>query len=741
MRHCMQGRWGLAGAIGLIGIQAPGWAEDTTTVTTLQEIVVTAERRAVGVQDIPIAVSAFGQAAMDQQGSIDIDTLMLKVPSTTFSSAIATPVITIRGIGTQNVLGGSVGGDPGVAVYTDGVVNARPQGTVVPFYDIERVEVLRGPQGTLYGRNATGGAINIITNKPTDEFQGNFDAQYGNLSHVRVRAAFTGPLIEHVLDFRIAGYGEQTRSDVKNLGSGNDLGKRDLHAARLELLTHFNDAADLLLATSLYSQDNTDPITYRGNVRDTPEARALLANAGFPEPTTPQLTVGELNGGALVTSPPRTLNSDFNAFDKRRFTTTYARLHVGVDSADWTTLVSYGQTRTDTGFDLDGTNIALANKIAGNDTSHQFSAESDLVSRGKSKLDWILGAFYFKEGAANFQEFTLSPLAFGPIPPGSVDFSGGPVHTDSYAAFGQATYHFTDKLSALLGLRYSVDKKTGNEFLTFVAPLGAEQLANKWHALTPKFNLSYTLTDDMLFYATAARGYKSGGLNIGALQGTTYNPEYVWDYEGGVKSTWLDKRLRLNLAGFFYDYTDLQVNQLIGLVEALTNAAKSHISGAELELSALPIDRLQIDFTASYLDAKFTSFRENESPLPELGVFSLAGNTLPNAPRWKADAGVQYGFVLPGGQLTPRADITYTSLTYLDEFDRSFNSQPGWMNVNARLTWTPQNGRYYVAGYGVNLTDKEAVQYGLVELPFFGNDVVRGINYGRRYGIEVGTQF
>ncbi|MGH3430700.1 MAG: TonB-dependent receptor, partial [Mycobacteriales bacterium] len=608
----------------------------------------------------------------------------------TFGQAIATPVITIRGIGTENVLGGSVGGDPGVEVYTDGVVSARAQATVVPFYDIERVEVLEGPQGTLYGRNAIGGAINIITNKPTDEFTGDFDAQYGNLSHARIRAAFSGPLIDHIVSFRIAGYGETTGPDVTNIGTGNDLGARDIRTARLELLTHFTDSADLLLTTDIYAQNNTDPLTYRGNVVNTPEGRAL---AGIPSTAPPMLTEGQILGGTLVTSPPRTLDSDYDAFDNRRFTTTSGRLHIGFTAADLTTLVSYGQTYTDTGFDLSGTNVAVANKTAGDDTSHQFSAEADLVSKGSSSLDWIAGAVYFKEGAANFQEFSLNPVAFG-VPPGSVDDSGGHVNTESYAPFGQVTYHFTDKLRVLVGLRYSVDRKTGNEFLVFVVPAGAEPLANKWHALTPKFNLSYDLTADVLLYATIARGYKSGGLNIGALQGTTYNPEYVWDYEAGLKSTWLDKRLRLNLSTFYYDYTDMQVNQLIGLVETLTNAAKSNIKGVELDLSALPADHLQLDFTAAYLDAKFTNFRENESPFPNLGVFNLAGNTLPNAPKAKINAGVQYEFALPSGKLAPRADITYTSLVYLDEFDRSFNDQPGWMNVNARVTWTPSDGRY-----------------------------------------------
>jgi iron complex outermembrane recepter protein len=400
--------------------------------------------------------------------------------------------------------------------------------------------------------------------------------------------------------------------------------------------------------------------------------------------------------------------------------------------ATLTSLTAYRSTRFRLLGDLDGTDIFFLNENLA-ESAQQTSQEVQLASKEGGPLTWIVGAFAYHENG--YLDYLFDVALFG-----------GTLHdlatqrTTSYAGFGEATYDITDALKATVGLRYSIDEKSLNESSTLLTVTGYNTVNASWGAFTPKFLLSYDLDPDKMLYISATRGFKSGGFDIGALQKFAYNPEYVWSYEAGLKSRWLDGRLQANLDAFYYDYTNLQVTQYAVGETIITNAASAKADGVEAEITAIPIDNLTLNMSLGYMDATFTNFNEVDTLRPLLGVLDLDGNTLPRAPKLKTELGAEYDWPLRNGDmLGARYDYSYQSKLYFTEFNTPYASSGSYSLSNARIAYTTGDGHWEIAAFGKNLFNKAVLTN--VTVSAVNGGTIESYGDPRIYGVQVKYNF
>ncbi|NKB44953.1 MAG: TonB-dependent receptor plug domain-containing protein, partial [Alphaproteobacteria bacterium] len=482
----------------------------------LEEIVVTAEKRAVSLQRTAISLTAFTDERITQSAIEDIYDIGLLTPGVIVNKEIVGKIY-IRGIGTENL---TIGGDPGVAVHVDGAYVARTSAANFELFDTERVEVLRGPQGTLYGRNATGGSINIISKAPTDEPYARGEVQYGDYDRFRIGATANAPLSDKVYARANVVY---SRRDgfTPNLFTGQDLDTEDLLMGRLRLrfLPSDNVTIDLI---GDFAVDDSRPAPFK------------------------QLEFSELFEGLNgAFDPPglREVSQDSPVVESQdQFGLTGI---VTWDFAD-TTLTSISSFRDIeffAAFDGDATDILFQN-FADTSNSRQFTQELQLASATDDRLSWLAGLYYFNDSG--------DTTIFIPIPGFGFDIlHEATISTDAFAAFGQATYDVSDRFSATLGLCYSVEGKDAFQFTDFgfIPPI-EQPLEENSDAITPRFALEFTPNEETLMYASVTRGFKSGGFTFNGFQGN-FEPEFVWAYEAGYKTRFADDRVQANLSGFY----------------------------------------------------------------------------------------------------------------------------------------------------------------------------------------------
>jgi iron complex outermembrane receptor protein len=395
---------------------------------------------------------------------------------------------------------------------------------------------------------------------------------------------------------------------------------------------------------------------------------------------------------------------------------------------------------TDNGLDLDGTTGQFATTTHLHNITTTNSAELNVTSKPDARFSWLFGALYLDEHGSALQDIDLYTITNYQ--------SGGTIRTESRAVYGQTTIPILSSVNLTVAERYSHDRKQDTEFLNFFGR-AADAGSKAWSANSPKVTLDWTPTDGLLVYATFAKSYKSGGFNLGALQGGPYNPEYVKDFEAGLKARLFDGRARAALTVFHYDYTDMQLSQTIGYVEALVNAGSSTIKGIELEGEANLTDRLKASMSYGYLDARFDHFIDTDPvasfnappgtvPSPE----NLAGKAVPNSPKHTLNLALEYNIDwLPRGQLTLRADESYKSRVFFTGFNADYSSQSGYFLLNARATYHFASSQVYLALFGSNLADRKYIVNYVLNEPLtgaFGGTVVA---QRRIVGLELGTKF
>jgi iron complex outermembrane receptor protein len=641
----------------------------------VEEITVTAERRRTSLQKTPIAVSAFTAKALEDRSIKDVQDLAQTAPGLNFNKVSNFVQLSIRGISLEQI---NLGGEPGVALHQDGVYLARPFVADALFSDLERVEVLRGPQGTLYGRNATGGSVNLISNEPTDEASARLGLTVGNYSRIRVDAMANGRLAEGV-DARASFVFDKRDGYIENLVDGSDLDDSKVGSGRASVKFRLSPDATFLVTADYAKEDDTGPVFDVGRITGT--APAL---------------------GGRYDDDPRTIYLDGPASNKRTNWGLLGRLVWEFEGATLTSLTAYRESEFHLQSDLDGTDFFLVNEDL-NEKGKQFSQEIQLASNGTGPFQWLAGVYAFTEDGTLGYDFPIPLL-------GATIMFDATQDTTAFAAFGQATYAFDERFSITAGLRYSYEKKKGHTDMVFIVPSSVD-VRDDWSALTPRLALNFQVTPNNLLYASVARGFKAGGINTGSVQEAAYDPEYIWSYEVGSKNRFWDGRFQLNLAAFFYKYTDLQVNQFAVGRTFITNAASAEGKGLEAEFVLKPFEGFTLDGTLTLLDTEFTDFTTLDTFRPTLGLLNLSGNELPRAPNFMLSLGAQYAFSLADGStLTVRADYSHKDDYYYTPFNTEYARADAIDLLNARISYESADGAWQAAVFGRNLTDEVYTQ-------------------------------
>ena len=696
-------------------VQADQASDAPSDGSRVNDIIVTARRRSESLQDVPIAVSAYGANRIDELQARDLSGLQYTTPNLYLDQGDASnAVIYIRGIGQNDSLAFA---DPSIGVYVDDVFVARTQAAFLDLFDVDHVEVLRGPQGTLYGRNTIGGAIKFVSKRPPKQFDGYAEAGYGNYNTVSLKGRVGGPIAGDTLRGNIAFAFD--RRDGYNFNSFT--GKRDgdvrSYAGRASLLFAPTDRLEFLLSGDV-KLDRPD--TSRSPVRQTPIT--VVGPAGglvtLPAATDPYVVDTNANGLSDQDGYGVSLTANFTASD----------------AVTLSSITSYRGFNFDLNLDTDGSPAPVLDILL-HQKERQFSQELRLNFDNHAGVTVVGGLYYFHDrddtfsgvdnGAATIFGFPVTLFGFA-----SSSLADTLQITDSYAAFADATYAITRKLTIEAGLRYtSEDRSSRRDFENFFDPTvsvinhappflagvgtpGA-RIAGKvnFGAWTPKATLSYKPNQDVLFYASASRGFKSGGFDGRATTDfgfTPFRPEYVWSYEGGAKTSWLDRHLVANAAVFYNNYTDIQVTSfgadpVTGVfVSRFSNAAKARTYGAELELQAQPTRQLSIDASVGYLNGRYQKF----DILVGGVVTDVTDRAMVNAPRWNASLGATY--TVPIGQAltgTFHVDGAYRDRVATEITDSPVLAQPGYALLNAFIQISTPGDRWQLRAGVRNLTD------------------------------------
>ncbi|PTQ09994.1 TonB-dependent receptor [Sphingomonas oleivorans] len=677
---------------------APEQATGADAALIGAEIIVTARRREERLQDVPVAISAFSGTALQNQGAIDITSLQQQTPNLTLQIARgsnSTLIAFIRGIGQQDPVWGF---EPGVGLYVDDVYVARPQGAVLDIFDIDRVEVLRGPQGTLYGRNTIGGAIKYVTKRLGNDFEAKVRGAYGSYDQRDLIGSVTVPISDilsvggAVAWYKRDGFGE-------NLTTGAEHYNKDVLAGRL--------SAELTPSDALFIRIAADKTVDKSNPRH-----------GHRE-------LG--NGTALGAPLEDVYDTRAGIGDDNKVVTQGISGTIELEASDALTLKSitaYRKGHTDTVIDFDGLPQPILD-IPSFYKDHQFTQEFQALITA-DRLQGVIGLYYLDNSAEGAFDTVIGNANLTTLTSGQVD-------TRSYAAFGDISYDLTDHFSVSLGGRYTRDKREGTvfraDYLGLRSPIFGRPTATPFRIrtnytndrtdskFTPRISLRYEPTDDIMAYASYNKGFKSGGFDPRGDAIFTpdtvngYAPETVDAYEVGLKGAFLDRTFFLNAAGFYSDYKNQQVTtQFVSgttVVSSVDNAGASRIWGLELEGRAVASPELSVSFAYGYTNAKFREFLTLNPAT--LRVEDLADSRVfQNTPEHNINVSLNYAKDLGGaGTLALTPSLSYRSDYSLFEVPNRVLDQDGYELVDMSIVWTSDDKRFQIGAHGRNLTDKK----------------------------------
>lgn len=727
----------LALALGLAYPAAAQTAPETGAAEEADtgDIIVSARRRDESLLEVPIAVTTFSGDALIAQGAQDITSLQRQTPNLTLQVARgsnSTLIAFIRGVGQQDPLWGF---EPGVGLYVDDVYIARPQGAVLDVFDVERIEILRGPQGTLYGRNTIGGAIKYVTKKLGNEFRGNARATYGSYNQVDLVGNVAIPLGEN---FAIGGAVAWLQRDGfgTNLTTGAEHYNKDVLAGRLS--AEFDNGSIFIRAAADRTED-------RSNAR---HGTRLTGNLGIPvfQPTE---SVFDTRAGIGDDNWVMTQGASLTAEIPLSRTLTLK------------SITAYRDGRTDTLIDFDNTPGPVLDVPAYYEDD-QFTQEVQLVIESE-RLQGVIGGFYL-DGRAEGAFDTVIGNA------GLTTFTSGRVDTKSIAFFGDFSYDLTDQFKISAGLRWTQDEKTatvlrqdwlgirspffGNPNARFFRTRTDYTNSRTFDAFTPRISLSYQPTEDLNLYASWGRGFKSGGFDMRGdaifIPSTVngYEPEFIDSWELGFKGAFLDRRLFINAAAFYSDYRDQQVTVQavqpppnVGVASVVDNAGQATIYGFELEMRALPTDNLQLNMAFGYTHADYNEF-----------LTFIAGGTTPvdvadsrvfqNTPRYVVNVNATWSNPLFGGRLDIIPALALRSEQSMFEIPNALLDQPATVIADVAVNWTTDDNRFTLGVQGRNLTN-ELYRVGGYNFPgaLLGNSVIGFYGPPRTISVMAGINF
>jgi iron complex outermembrane receptor protein len=673
---------------------------------SLGEIIVTATKSgSTDLQKTPLAVSAFTAEQLNQSLALNVKDIAPFTPSLQVSQVATNAVIAIRGIGSNNVYAGS---DPDVTMQVDGVYIARPSGQFTDFLDVDRVEVLRGPQGTLYGRNAVGGTINIISRQPTDTFSAEQVLTLGNYGLVQGQAYVSGALLPGTLQGSLSVDYISHADYEKNIAPGAQPGVDDGNHGGVRVQVRYEPTEDIDMTTRAdwsYLHENLQSYDH-------------LA-VPYPADTVGATIIGNYQRVAI--NSPQTDYQHTGGVSE----------DINVRINDHYALKSISAYRTDSySFFLDTDDTPLNVNYGPIEENEKELTQELNLSANYSRFTGVAGLYYFYESDQQLSQ-VIVPGAF------AEKATAPQIWTHSGAAFAQGSYEIVPDVKLTVGGRYTRETKSVeadylglhlSPELTPIAnlpgfPINFSTAAN-FDAFTPKFGLDWQATTNALLYASATRGYKSGGINFAATSEPTasFAPEYIWSYEAGAKTEWFDRRLRANLTAFYYDYKNLQVqSSLAAGVSIIGNAATATDKGIEAELVAQLTPSFRVNGVFSYLDARYDHFLNASVPsalkqflgdAPQYsaatGTYNASGNYLNYAPRFSGSVGGQYDWKFTSdSSFFARGDVYYQSREFYDPSNSDLLSEGGYALYGASAGYRSQANGWLVELWGKNLADKQ----------------------------------
>jgi iron complex outermembrane receptor protein len=734
-----------------VAVSVLGGAQVNAAGLALEEVIVTAQKQAQGLSDLSASITVVGGEDLGFRDISNASDISQAVPNLQYGNVAGASQITIRGIGLNVETGFS---EPAVAVHIDGVYLGRANGAALGLSDLAAVEVLRGPQGTLYGRNATGGVINFITNKPTQEFEGEIGLGLASFDGVSGRGYISGPFTEKFRGRVFVEY-EDGDGHIKNGFTGESEGGVEATTLKGSL-----------------SYDLTDSLTS--------DLSYLLINQNWHGPTFEKVVPGGFSSIQGVGFDERP-NHIRNNVDPK----SYIDMQVASLSLDWSTdnfnlrsITGYSKFERFDHMDSDAT--ALDYLVSGRDENAEaFSQEFNLSGSYRDKVDWIVGAYALHEesyalvdvvtgeykggpalafamgageyGVENPNDLLSDPAFIADFATWSADpdntvFLAVPVfeslavnrlieQIDVLGFFSDTTIHFTEAMRVKAGMRYSEEKKKGNQTVrNFDGALTlCDGLDSKisFYDVSPKLVLEYDISDGTMAYVQYQRGFKSGGYNQSGCE--AFEPEEVVAYEAGVKSKLFDDRLFLAIAAFSYDYSNLQVLLIRNFVGYVENAADSKINGFELESKLSVSENITIDFAASWLDAIYGNFIDSDGS-------DYSGNHLSRSPEYTAFGGLDYTLPLNLDridELRLRAELYWSYDVYFRPSNNEEDKQDGYSVVNMYASLYGGESRYHIGAFVKNVTDEEYLE-SVIKLA----DGLDGhYSMPRTWGVEMSMKF
>ncbi len=711
----------------------------------LDEIVVTAQRREERLQDVPIAVSAFDANALDRMQVFSVREVQNFVPNLWMEPNTGLQNgarAALRGIGEDESFFTS---DPPVGIYVDDVYIPRQNGALFDLYDIERIEVLRGPQGTLYGRNTSAGAIKLVSRKPDEETRLMLEGTVGNHERIDVRASVSGKLAEGLYG-QLAFLSRQRDGWAKNLVNGADVNDQDVLAGRASLRWQPNERLDILISYDEI-RDHSDPAFATGVLLQPP------ADLGLWDKNQ------QVDGDRDVYTLRSDLTNPMSEIDQRG-----ASLNISYDLGAVTlrSITAWREMSSEFVLDADGQDTCFGFDLPclhlyQDQDQEQFSQE--LQASGQAfggLLDYVVGVYWFREENSQITENMI--LA----PAGANDYADTTLDTDSIAVFASGSWHLSDRWTVTTGIRWTRDEKDfasamfhpdGSPSLICAAPVGrdvfsagpcdgaspagavtvplARQIKESWSSVTPRFAVDYAVRDDLLLYASVSKGFKSGAFDGREMSTQLYKlepiaPEKVWAYEAGVKADWLDRRLRTNVAVFRNEIDDLQGTGTDQVTGALTRFSVGDVrtEGVELELTALPIRNLQVNASVGYLANKYTKI--NFDQVADCGPVGTGTAKLRQkfAPSFSSNLAIDYAIPeVLGGTMSIGGNWTRKSGYYHSSCNPVASREDGYDLVDAQVAWETDDSRFRLALAVKNLF-KEEYSTGQFFIPALGFNAI-----------------
>lgn len=657
-------------AVAAFWLPDAGLAEENGTgrvkeQVELEPMVVTAEKREGDAWKIPGGISVVGDGRIEDFRLNSVRDIVAVVPN----FYVTDTGMTDQSFASMRGIGSSMTGTPTVGVYVDDVY-AQP-GLSASLADVERVEVLRGPQGTLYGRNSEAGVINIVTKKPGDIWEGKISADAGRFNSHAVQGVISGPLVRDRVSFRGGLRYDESDGWFENRFDGSDkAGRKKNYDGRFTVLATPGDTLDLQISYDMMRHDSPDYAHF-----------ALFDRGGDLRRNVDVDYAGETKKDRDTLS--LRAGYDFGALRLVSITSTYKE---------------DGRSRNDVDFTpVDLLNLSLRQKVSS--LSQEFRLHS---TDSSAPLQWLAGVFLLREKKEGGYGMWMNFMNMGMGMPGETLSADNEMTTTGGALFGEGTYTFADRLHLTLGLRYDRERQEFDYEQPSLGPaLGmmgygamSGSRADTHEAWLPKASLSYDLTEGVMPYIGVSRGFRSGGYNTVDNLGSSFEPEFTWNYEAGLKTAWLDKRLQANLALFYIDWTDMQVEVLTagGTAVYINNAAEASSRGLELELAARPVAGLDLFAAFAHTRARYEKYN--------VGSRIYDGNTIPDVPGYTASLGGTYRFG-PGLFIS----LLYSRFGEVSIDVENTRSQKDYGLLNAKVGYEGDRFDFYL--YGRNLLDEE----------------------------------